>query len=155
MTPANGSATVPPHGSRPAYVPSGFVMRRIVNPLTVLLGGPALVIRGRRSGRLITTPVPVFPFEGARYLVAGGGETHWVRNLRAAGEGELRRGRRRERFRAVELSGAARDRVVVAYRERMGRRAQPFFKALPEASQHPVFRIDEAGEFRGGATSAP
>ena len=67
------------------YVPSGVVMRRIVNPITVLLGGPTLVVPGRRSGRPIATPVPAFPFEGDRYLVAGGGETHWVRNLRAAG----------------------------------------------------------------------
>jgi deazaflavin-dependent oxidoreductase (nitroreductase family) len=130
------------NGTPPAFIPSGFVMRHIVNPITVRLGGPALVVRGRRSGRLITTPVPPFEFEGARYLVGGRGETHWVRNLRAAGEGELRRGSRREPFRAVELTPDERDRVLAAYRERMGRRVRPLFDALPEPSQHPVFRIE-------------
>ena len=134
------------------YVPSGFVMRRIVNPITLLLGGPSLVVRGRRSGRPIVTPIPVFPFEGGRYLVTGGGETHWVRNLRAAGAGELRRGRHREPFRAVELSGAERDRVVLAYRERMGRRARDFFAALPEPSQHPVFHIEPVAASGPGTT---
>jgi hypothetical protein len=83
--------------------------------------------------------------DGTRYLVSGGGETHWVRNLRVAGEGELRRGRSHERFRAVEILGDERDRIVDAYRASMGRRARDFFVALPDLSDHPVFRIDPLG----------
>jgi hypothetical protein len=64
------------------YVPSGFFMRHVVNPLTLRLGGPTLTVVGRRSGRLISTPVPPFEYEATRYLVSGGGETDWVRNLR-------------------------------------------------------------------------
>lgn len=127
---------------RPAYVPSGWVMRYLVNPITVGLGGPTLVVRGRGSGRAIRTPVPPFGFEGERYLVAGGGETHWVRNLRAAGEGELRRGRTHEPFRAHELTGVERDRVVDAYRTQLGRRVGTFFVALPNPADHPVFQIE-------------
>ena len=131
---------------RPPYVPSGFVMRHVVNPITVWLGGPTLVVRGRRSGRSISTPVPPFSFEGDRYLVAGGGETHWVRNLRAAGGGELRRGRKHEPFRAQEISAEERDRVVAAYRTKMGRRASAYFAALPDLADHPVFRIEPLSE---------
>ncbi len=72
------------------YVPSGFVMSHVVNPITLRLGGPTLTVAGRRSGRPISTPVPPFEYKSALYLVSGGGETQWVRNLRAAGEGELR-----------------------------------------------------------------
>ncbi|HXX60148.1 MAG TPA: nitroreductase/quinone reductase family protein [Candidatus Sulfotelmatobacter sp.] len=126
----------------PRYLPPSFVMRHIVNPLTAALGGPTLVVRGRRSGRRIRTVVPPFVEGGVRYLVAGGGETQWVRNLRAAGEGELWRGRRHEPFRAVELHGAEQARVVSAYRRRLGRRAGPFFTAMPDPADHPVFRIE-------------
>jgi len=124
------------------YVPSGFVIRCIVNPISLALGAPCLVVRGRTSGRPIRVVVPVFPDGGARYLVAGGGETHWVRNLRAAGEAELRRGRSRQRVRAIEVEGAERDRVVAAYRDRMDRRAAAYFAALPDLADHPVFRLE-------------
>lgn len=127
------------------YVPSSFVMSHIVNPLTLLLGGPTIVVRGRRTGREIRTPVPTFLFEGSRYLVSGGGETHWVRNLRAAGGGALRQGRMREAFRAVEIHGQEHDRVVAAYRNDMGMRARTFFAALPDPADHPVFRIEPEG----------
>jgi len=130
---------------RPRYIPSGFVMRHVVNPISMWLGGPTLIVRGRKSGRQLRTPVPPFAFEEADYLVAGGGETHWVRNLRAAGGGELRRGRARESFRAEEISGDERARVVAAYRARMGRRASAFFDALPDPADHPVFRIEPLG----------
>ena len=124
------------------YVPSRFFMSRVVNPITLWLGGPTLTVRGRRTGRPIRTPIPSLAFEGARYLVSGGGETHWVRNLRAAGAGELRQGRMHEPFRAVEVCGDEHDRVVAAYRERMGWRAREFFSALPNPADHPVFRIE-------------
>ena len=124
------------------YVPSRFFMSHVVNPITLLLGGPTLTVRGRRSGRSIRTPVPTLEFEGARYLVSGGGETHWVRNLRAAGQGELRRGRTHEAFQAVEIEGDEHDRVVAAYREHMGWRAREFFGALPDPADHPVFRVE-------------
>lgn len=124
------------------YVRSGFVIRRIVNPLSLALGAPSVVVRGRRSGRPIRVIVPTFEHGGARHLVAGGGETQWVRNLRAAGEAELRRGRTREPVRAIELSGAERDEVVAAYRDRMGRRAADYFAALPDLADHPVFRLE-------------
>jgi len=136
-----GSPTAPPSGDS-SYVAPGAFMRRVVNPIIVRLGGPAIVVRGRRTGRSITTPVPPFELGGVRYLVAGGGETNWVRNLRAAGEGKLRRGRHVVAFRAIELTGDERDRVVLAYAARLGRRAATFFRALPSPSQHPVFRIE-------------
>jgi hypothetical protein len=71
-----------------------------------------------------------------------------VRNLRAAGQGELRRGRTHEPFRGIEVQSDEHDRVVAAYRERMGWPAREFFAALPDPADHPVFRIEppEAGQ---------
>lgn len=124
-----------------SYVHSGFVMKHLVNPVIVWMGGPTLTVVGRRTGRLISTPVPPFVYEGSRYFVSGRGETQWVRNLRAAGGGEMSRGRTRETFRAVELRGDERDRIVAAYRDRLGWRAREFFEALPNLADHAVFRV--------------
>lgn len=125
----------------PRYVRPGFFMAHVVNPVVKIIGAPALTVPGRRSGQPITTPLNPFEYQGARYLVGGGGDTHWVRNLRAAGKGQLRVGRKQRRFRAVEIQGAERDRIVSAYRDFMGRRSQSYFQALPNLADHPVFRI--------------
>ena len=77
----------------------------------------------------------------SRYLVSGGGETQWVRNLRVSGQGQLRASGKHQDFRAVEIEGAARDRIVAAYRGHMGSRFESYFKVLPDLSKHPVFRV--------------
>ncbi len=89
------------------YVPSGFFMTHVVNPITLRLSSPTLTVVGRRTGRPISTPVPPFEYEATRYLVSGGGETDWVRNLRAASQGELRKGRTRDTFHAVECTATS------------------------------------------------
>ncbi len=126
----------------PPYVHPGFFMAHVVNPIVRLVGAPTLTVRGRRTGFPITTPLAPFDYQGARYLVAGGGETQWVRNLRAAGQGQLRMGGIHQDFRMVELHGPERDRVVAAYRDHMGRRAQSYFAVLPDLPDHPAFRVE-------------
>lgn len=132
------SSTSAPTG----YVHPTFVMAHIVNPVLKFIGSPTLTVRGRRSGLPITTPLAPFDFEGAQYLVGGGGETQWVRNLRASGEGQLRAKGTHRDFRAVEIVGVERDRIVAAYRDHMGARFESYFKALPDLAKHPVFRVE-------------
>src|SRR5215472_9684103 len=67
-------------------------------------GSRVLYVKGRTSGQWRSNPVNVLTHEGKRYLVAPRGHTQWVRNLRAAGGGELRVGKRIERFTAAELT---------------------------------------------------
>ncbi len=52
-----------------------------------LAGSRVLLVRGRKSGEIRSTPVNLLKVGGQRYLVAPRGQTQWVRNLRAAGEG--------------------------------------------------------------------
>jgi deazaflavin-dependent oxidoreductase (nitroreductase family) len=129
---------------QPRYVRSGFVMARLVNPIVGRLGGTlVLVVAGRRTGRPRTVPLGrPFEVDGIRYLVAGGGETQWVRNLRAAGGGSIRFQGVTTPFRAVEIEGAERDRIVAAYREKQGRTVDGFFRELPAPADHPVFRVE-------------
>ena len=124
------------------YLPPGFFMARVVNPIAKAIGAPTLTVAGRKSGLAITIPVNLFHYRGGRYLIAGGGNTNWARNLRAAGEGSLRIRGKQEQFRAVEMLGDERDRVVIAFRDSMGPRARTFFRALPRPADHPVFRVD-------------
>jgi deazaflavin-dependent oxidoreductase (nitroreductase family) len=124
------------------YIPHGFFLGRVVNPLIMRLGLlPTLAVRGRRSGRWRTVPVHVLELDGVRYLVAPRGDTHWARNLRASGEGELRRRGRTERFRAIEVAVDERPPLIAAYLERWGREVKAVFEQLPDPADHPVFRL--------------
>jgi len=117
-------------------------------------GSRTLAVRGRRTGAWQTVPVNVLEHEGARYLVAPRGETQWVRNVRAAGGGELRLGSAREAFRAHELGDAEKPALLRAYLRRWGFEVKAFFPGLaPEsgdeaflrvARDYPVFRITTA-----------
>lgn len=127
------------------YIRPGFVMTRVVNPVMKRLGRvPALIVRGRRSGDLLTVPLgEPLELDGRRYLVSGRGETHWVRNLRAAGRATLRTHGRTVDFKATELRGEEHDRIVAAYRRRLGRSVDRYFHEIPDPADHPVFRMDE------------
>jgi deazaflavin-dependent oxidoreductase (nitroreductase family) len=63
-----------------------------------------LTVRGRSSGLPRTAPVALVEVDGRRWVVGTFGDVNWVRNLRAAGEAEVRVGGRPQRVRAVELS---------------------------------------------------
>ncbi len=70
--------------------------------------GPAMVLTvpGRKSGRLRSTPMTPFEFEGGLYVVAGYPGSDWAANARAAGTGTLARGRSSRQVRIVELTAA-------------------------------------------------
>jgi deazaflavin-dependent oxidoreductase (nitroreductase family) len=63
-----------------------------------------LTVPGRKSGTPRSTPVTPMTVDGKRYIVGGFPGADWVRNVRAAGEVTLSRGRTHERVRMVELS---------------------------------------------------
>ncbi|GHO43972.1 nitroreductase family deazaflavin-dependent oxidoreductase [Ktedonospora formicarum] len=62
-----------------------------------------LTIRGRKSGQPRTVPIVLWERNGERYMASPYGIVDWVRNLRAAGEATLTRGRRTEKVNAREL----------------------------------------------------
>jgi deazaflavin-dependent oxidoreductase (nitroreductase family) len=128
-----------------AYLRPPLFARKVFNPMAMRLGisgSTALVLRRRRTGDEQRIPVIPVEHDGAQYLVSTRGESDWVKNLRAAGEGELHRRGQATRFRATEIPATERPPVLTAYRERNGKMVDTYFNRLPEPSDHPVFRIE-------------
>jgi hypothetical protein len=133
----------------PRYRKSGFFNNKVINPLLTMLGlAPSLTVRGRASGRKYTMPVWPLDYQGRRYLVAPRGNTHWARNLRAVGEGDLRLRRRTIHFKATEIPVSQRAPLVAAYLEQNGKRYRGFvakeFEWMPDPADHPVFLLIES-----------
>lgn len=158
-TSTNGSTTTTTSRGPARYLAPDRFTRRLMNPVVAGLvklgispwGARVLEVRGRTSGEWRSTPVNLLDLDGETYLVAPRGTTQWVRNLRAAGEGRLRRGRRRRTFAAVELGDDAKAPVLRAYVDRWGWEVGQFFEGLDAtatdeqlrdaAPGFPVFRI--------------
>ncbi|MGC0417410.1 nitroreductase/quinone reductase family protein [Embleya sp. AB8] len=114
-------------------------------------GSRILYVRGRKSGELRSTPVNPLPLNGERFLVAPRGTTQWVRNMRVAGGGELRIGRRREEFTVVEVPDAEKPEILRAYLAKWKFEVGVFFDGVdhraPDAELariapgYPVFRV--------------
>src|SRR3954451_7487927 len=105
------------------YLEPGWFVRNVFNRCVRRLtrlgvsvwGSRELRVRGRSSGSWRTVPVNLLTVDGTSYLVAPRGVTQWVRNLRAAGSGELRVGGRVQPFTAEELPDEAKPPILRAY----------------------------------------
>jgi len=137
QSPSPQGAGPPPSRSR------GIALaRRLLGPIWFRVGFTAVLeVPGRRSG----TPrrATVFPFEvdETLYLLSQYGESEWVRNLRAAGRGTLRHKGQTVAFAAAEVDGAERERVIAAFRARTPKPFSKDFDQLPDAADHPTFRV--------------
>jgi F420H(2)-dependent quinone reductase len=138
--------------------PSGFdvIFNKTVGVLTRMgvsvYGSRTLAVRGRKSGDWKTTPVNLLGKDGERYLVAPRGQAQWVRNIRVAGGGELRLGRKAEPFSVTELADPEKVPVLRLYLQRWGWEVGRFFEGVTKdasdeqlaqiAPGFPVFRIN-------------
>jgi deazaflavin-dependent oxidoreductase (nitroreductase family) len=72
------------------------IFNRLFGMLVGLGIGPAYIyllqVRGRKSGKIYSTPVDLLELQGKRWLVAPRGRTQWVRNAEASGEVTLKKG---------------------------------------------------------------
>lgn len=164
LEPVDYSADVPYRRPAPLYLRFqwlGFLLTRLgLSPGYVAL----LEVPGRRSGVIRRTNLVRATHDGRHYLVALGGESEWVRNVRAAG-GRVTIGRRvRRAATLVAVPVAARPAVIRSYVLRGGRRpgsrsvtreARFYFGVGPDlredelaavAGRYPVFRVVYAGE---------
>jgi hypothetical protein len=112
-------------------------------------GMSVLSVPDQATGSVQSTPVTVIEHGSDRWLVAPYGVARWVRNARAAGWVELRRGRRRERVSIVEADPERGAPVLREYLQRVPM-VRPYLDVdadapvesfAAEVPTHPVFRI--------------
>ncbi|WP_328744958.1 nitroreductase family deazaflavin-dependent oxidoreductase [Streptomyces sp. NBC_00285] len=116
-----------------------------------LAGTAELSVRGRKSGQMQRVPVNPHTYEGEQYLVSARGHSQWVRNMRAAGGGELRVGRKVREFTVVELSDEEKLPILRTYLKKWGWEVNQYFQGvtvkssdeeiIAAAPDHPVFRF--------------
>ncbi len=94
-----------------------------------------LQVRGRKSGKLYSTPINLLQWKGKRFLVAPRGRTQWVRNAEAAGEVTLKKGSTRLNFRLRPLADADKPEILKAYLDSFKSEVQRYF---PVAAGSPV-----------------
>lgn len=109
-----------------------------------------LQVRGRKSGRLYSTPVNLLSRDGKRFLVAPRGYTQWVRNAQASGTVLLKRGRRHEEVRLQVVSDEAKPEILKAYLDGFRLTVQRYFPVpagspveafRPLVARYPVFEL--------------
>jgi len=137
----------PPSDASPISRSRGLAfIRRIAGPLWLRTGLTVLLeVPGRRTGR--PHRVALFPVEvGANsYLLSQYGASDWVRNLRAAGRGQVSRKGHATAFSAVEVDGAERERVIAVFRAKTPKPFRVDFEQRPAAASHPTFRLETIG----------
>ncbi len=137
----------------------GWVTRQVFNRLVAFLtrrgvsvmGSRVLAVRGRKSGEWRRTPVNLLTVDDQQYLVAPRGHVQWTHNMRVAGGGELRLGKKVQPFTAEEIPDADKPALLRAYLKRWKAEVGVFFDGVgpdsPDeelrriAPRHPVFRI--------------
>jgi len=142
------------------YLEPGWFTKHVFNGAVVWLtrmgvsvrGSRELRVRGRAPGEWRRNPVNLLEHDGHRYLVAPRGRTQWVRNIEAAGGGELRVGRRVEAFRAVPVADADKVDILRDYLHHWKMEVGVFFDGVgPDATDgelaaiapgYPVFRVE-------------
>lgn len=111
-----------------------------------------LQVRGRKSGRLYSTPIDLLEIGGKRFLVAPRGRTQWVRNAEAAGEITLRKGRSRQIYRLRPVADADKPELLKAYLDSFKTTVQRYFPVpagsaaegfASIAANYPVFELTE------------
>lgn len=98
-----------------------------------------LQVKGRKSGKIYSTPIDLLERGGKRFLVAPRGRTQWVRNAEAAGEVTLKKGSQRQQFKLRALSDQEKPEILKGYLDQFKREVQTYFP-VPAGSPVEAFR---------------
>ncbi|MGW6402955.1 nitroreductase family deazaflavin-dependent oxidoreductase [Streptomyces sp. NPDC055134] len=149
----------PPSPSSPYYLKGSRLNVRLNGVIgwlarhgVSLMGSAELSVRGRKSGQMQRIPVNPHTYGDAQYIVSARGHSQWVRNMRVAGAGELRVGRKVRTFTATEVPDSEQKTAILrSYLEKWGWEVNQYFQGVTAKStdeelsaaapDHPVFLI--------------
>lgn len=97
-----------------------------------------LEVRGRKTGKLYSTPIDLLELDGKKFLVAPRGRTQWVRNAEAAGEVTLKKGSNRQKVHLRPLAEEEKLPILKAYLDTFRREVQRYFP-IPAGSPQESF----------------
>ena len=109
-----------------------------------------LQVRGRKTGRLYSSPVNLLQVKGKSYLVAPRGRTQWVRNSEATGEILLKRGSVQRKYRLRPILDDEKPEILKLYLDSYKSAVQRFFPVRAGsppaafrdiAASYPVFEL--------------
>jgi deazaflavin-dependent oxidoreductase (nitroreductase family) len=124
----------------------GFLVGLGIGPRYMQL----LQVRGRKTGRIYSTPVNLLQLGGKLYLVAPRGRTQWVRNAEVTGQVTLKRGRTERKYRLRPVPDSEKPEILKLYLDSYKSAVQRFFPvragspatAFREiAAKYPVFEL--------------
>lgn len=124
----------------------GFLVGLGIGPKYIYL----LQVKGRKTGRIYSSPVNLVEIGGKKYLVAPRGRTQWVRNAEATGEITLKKGKTRQNFRLRAIPDSGKPEILKLYLESFVGAVQRYFpipagspvEAFQElAGNYPVFEL--------------
>ena len=113
-----------------------------------------LQVRGRRSGRMYSTPVNLLEIDKKLYLVCPRGRAQWVRNAEASGRVLLKK-RRVQEFSLSVVPDEQKPAILKEYLERFKTTVQRYFPVsagsppaafAPYVAHYPVFSLQPTGE---------
>jgi deazaflavin-dependent oxidoreductase (nitroreductase family) len=133
------------NSASPTFQPPSAVERMFNRTFGFLVGiglgfsyNYLLQVRGRKSGKIFSTPVDLLEFGGRRFLVGARGHTQWSRNAEAAGEVTLKKGKSQQRFGVRPLTDQEKPEILKAYLDRFKSQVQRFFP-VPAGSPAEAF----------------
>jgi deazaflavin-dependent oxidoreductase (nitroreductase family) len=97
-----------------------------------------LQVRGRKSGKLYSTPINLLEWKGKKFLVAPRGRTQWVRNAEASGEVVLKKGIKREKFSLVAVAESEQSEILKSYLDTFRREVQTYFPVAAGSPPAPL-----------------
>jgi deazaflavin-dependent oxidoreductase (nitroreductase family) len=116
-----------------------------------------LEVRGRKSGRVYSTPVNVLEHKAAKYLVAPRGYTQWVRNVVANKSASLVKGKKREEVSLRAIPDNEKPEILKAYLDQYKTTVQRYFPIPagspamdfePLTDRYPVFEISAVNDHK-------